>query len=66
MTQLSLKEVLKERVTIAQNYVHSEMNQIHFQDTFKPINWKELDDTQRKSVLKSHMFLDQKRDGKMK
>ena len=30
------------------------------------MHWKEIDDTQRNSVLESHMFLNQKRDGKIK
>ena len=33
------------------------MNQLNFRETSKPMHWKELDDTQRKSVLESHMFL---------
>ena len=30
------------------------------------MNWKELDDTHRKPVLESQIFLKQKRDGKIK
>ena len=42
------------------------MKQLHFRNTFKPMHWKELDETQRKSILESHIFLKQKRDGKIK
>ena len=42
------------------------MKQLNFQETFKPIHWKELYGTQRKSVLESHMLLNQKRYGKIK
>ena len=33
---------------------------------FKPMHWKKLYDTQRKSILEPHMFLKQNRDGKIK
>ena len=40
MTQLSLKSVLKEWVNKSHNAVHSEMKQLNFVETFKPINSK--------------------------
>ena len=46
--------------------MHSEMKQLHFRNTLKPINWKEPEYTQRKSILESHMFLKQNRYGKIK
>jgi hypothetical protein len=43
------------------------MKQLHFRNTFKPpMRWKELTDTQRQTVLEFHMFLKEKRDGKIK
>ena len=42
------------------------MKQLHFRNTFKPLHWKQLTETQRKTVLESHMFLKEKRDGKIK
>jgi hypothetical protein len=42
------------------------MKQLHFWDTFKPKHWRELTHTQRQTVLESHMFLKEKRDGKIK
>ena len=42
------------------------MSQVHFRDTFKLMNWKELDDAQRKIVLESHMFLNKNIDGKLR
>jgi hypothetical protein len=41
------------------------MKQLHFQNTFKPKHWQELSQVQRQTVLESHMFLKQKRDGKI-
>ena len=42
------------------------MKQLHFRNTFKPMHWGELTATQRQMVLESHMFLKEKRDGKIK
>jgi hypothetical protein len=42
------------------------MKQLHFRETFKPFHWHELTHTQKQSVLESHMFLKEKRDGKLK
>jgi hypothetical protein len=44
----------------------SEMKQLHFRNTFKPKHWRELSQVQRQTLLESHMFLNQKRDGKVK
>jgi hypothetical protein len=45
---------------------HSEMKQLHMRNTFKPKHWRELTADQRNTVLESHMFLKEKRDGKIK
>lgn len=66
MTQLSLKMGMKEWGDRAKEAVHSEMKQLHMRDTFKPMHWKELTHTQKQTVLESHMFLKEKRDGKIK
>jgi hypothetical protein len=66
MTQLSLKAGLKQWGDEAHEAVHSEMKQLHFRDTFKPMHHHELTEDQKKTVLESHMFLKQKRDGKIK
>jgi hypothetical protein len=61
MTQLSLKAGLREWGKEAQKAVHSEMKQLHFRDTFRPMHWRDLTHARRKSILESHMFLKQKR-----
>jgi hypothetical protein len=66
MTQLSLKAGLKEWGEVAFMAAQSEMKQLHFRSTFKPKHWRELSQVQRQTVLESHMFLKQKRDGKIK
>jgi hypothetical protein len=42
------------------------VKQLHFRNTFKPNHWRELIQVQRQTLLESHMFLKQKRDGKIK
>jgi hypothetical protein len=64
--QLSLKAGLKEWGEEAYMAAQSEMKQLHFRNTFKPKNWRELSQVQRQIVLESHMFLKQKREGKIK
>jgi hypothetical protein len=66
MTQLSLKSGLREWGDKAYIAVESKMKQLHFCNTFKPMHWSELSATQRQMVLESHMFLKEKRDGKIK
>jgi len=66
MTQLSLKAGMKEWGKVAEQAVLSEMKQLHMRDTFRPMHWRELNDLQKKTILESHMFLKQKRDGKIK
>jgi hypothetical protein len=66
MTQLSLKSGLREWGDKAYTAVESEMKQLHFRNTFKPMHWSELSVIQRQTVLESHMFLKEKRDGKIK
>ena len=66
MTQLSLKAGLKTWGNNALTAVRSEMKQLHFRDTFQPKHWKKLSHTQRQTILESHMFLEEKRDGKIK
>jgi hypothetical protein len=66
MTQLSLKAGLKDWGDQAFTAARSEMKQLHLQNTFKPKHWRELSQVQRQTVLESHMFLKQKRDGNIK
>jgi hypothetical protein len=66
MTQLSLKSGLKQWGGKAYAAVTLEMKQLHFRNTFKPKHWSELSKTQCQTVLESHMFLKEKRDGSLK
>jgi hypothetical protein len=42
------------------------MKKLHLRNTSKPKHWRELSQVQRQKVLESHIFLKQKRDGKIK
>ena len=66
MTQLSLKRGLQEWGDDAYLAAEAEMKQLHFRNTFKPKHWKDLSATQRQTILESHMFLKEKRDGSIK
>ena len=60
MTQLSLKSGLREWGDTAYKAAHSEMKQLHFRDTFRPMHYRQLSKKQRQMILESHMFLKQK------
>jgi hypothetical protein len=66
MTQLSPKAGLKEWGDESFTATQSEMKQLYFRNTFNLNHWRELSQVQRQTVLDSHMFLKQKRDGKIK
>jgi hypothetical protein len=42
------------------------MKQLHWRNSFKPVRWDELTEVQRKAILESHIFLTEKRTGKIK
>jgi hypothetical protein len=66
MTQLSLKSGLRQWGSRAYNAVESEKKQLHFRNTFNPMHWSSLTRVQRLMTLEPHMFLKEKRDGKIK
>ena len=66
MTQLSIKAGLRAWGDKALSAFKSEMKQLHFRNTFLPKHWKDLTATQRRTVLESHLFLKEKRDGTIK
>jgi hypothetical protein len=43
--------------------VSKELSQLHFRDTFEPVNPKDFTDKQRQEVLESHLFLKEKTRG---
>ena len=66
MTQLSLNMRLKTWKDKGRSAAKAEMKQLHMRDTFIPKHYKDLDVVQRKSILESHMFLKEKKNGDIK
>jgi hypothetical protein len=66
MTQLSLNSGLKQWGNEAYAAVTLEMKQLHFRNMFKPKYWNELSKTQHQTMLESHMFFKEKRNGSLK
>ena len=66
LTQMTLKAAIKMWGNKATNAAESEMKQLHWRNSFKPVRWKELTETQKAAVLESHIFLTQKRTGEIK
>ena len=46
--------------------ITNEMKQLHWRSSYQPKHWNELSKTQKDQILKSHIFVEQKRDGKIK
>ena len=66
MKQLYLKAGMDRLKGKGQSSDKYEMEQLHFRDTFKPKHYIHLNEDQKKSILESHMFLKENRDGKIK
>ncbi len=67
LTQLTLKAAEKmwgSKITL--RAAESEMKQLHWRNSFKPVLWSELTDDQKKMILESHMFMKQKQSGEIK
>jgi Reverse transcriptase (RNA-dependent DNA polymerase) len=66
MTQLSMKAGMKRWKNKAEGAVTKELQQLHFRDTFEPIDPKTLSKQEYDQALESHLFLKQKRDDTIK
>ena len=62
MTQLSMKAGLKRWKEKGVKAITSELEQLHFRDTFEPMHPEQLNKKEYGKVLESHLFLKQKRD----
>jgi hypothetical protein len=61
-----MKAGMKQFKQRGEDAVSKELSQLHFRDTFEPINPKDLTNEERKEVLESHLFLKEKRDATVK
>ncbi len=51
---------------MGQEAITIEMKQLHWRNSYKPMHWHELTNAQELHILESHIFVEEKRDGKIK
>jgi hypothetical protein len=61
-----MKAGLKRFKERGEEVVTKELSQLHFRDTFEPINPNDLNEEERLQVLESRLFLKEKRDTTVK
>jgi hypothetical protein len=66
MAQLSMKASIKKWGAEAEYTITKEMKQLHWRNSYKPKHWHGLIKNQKEQVSESHIFVKQKRDGKIK
>jgi hypothetical protein len=66
MTQLTLKAAIKMWGNDAKIAAESEMKQLHWRNSFRPVKWSELTEEQKKTILESHIFMKMKKTGEIK
>ena len=66
MAQKSIKASIKRWGADAELIITNKMKQLHWQDSYNAKHWHELSKKQKEQVLESHIFVEQKRDGKIK
>ena len=66
MAQLSMKAAITKWGNEAKFAISNEMKKLHWHNSYKPRHWHSLTKKQKKQILKSHIFVEQKRDGKIK
>jgi hypothetical protein len=66
MAQFLMRAGFKRFKERGEEAVTKELSQLHFRDTFEPINPKDLNEVERLQVLESHLFLKEKRDTTVK
>ncbi len=66
MNQLSMKAAIKKWGEQAKFAVSKEMKQPYWRNLYKPRHWHGLTKKQKKQILESHIFVEEKRDGTIK
>jgi hypothetical protein len=66
LTQLTLKAAIKLWGNDAKIAAESEMKQLHWRNSFKPVLWKDLSTEQKKTILESHILMKMKQTGEIK
>jgi hypothetical protein len=66
MAQLSMKAALKKWGKTTEQAITIEMKKLHWRNSYKPMHWHELTNAQKLHILESHIFVEEKQDGKIK
>jgi hypothetical protein len=66
IAQLSMKAAIKKWGVEAEYPITKEMKQLHLCDSYKTKHWHGLTKKQKGQILKSQIFVEQKRDGLIK
>ncbi len=66
MAQVSMKVVLKKWGKATEQVITIKMKQLHWRNLYKPMHWHELIQAQKEHILESHIFVEEKQDGKIK
>ncbi len=66
MAQVSMKAALKKWNKAAEQAITIEMKQLHWLNLYKPMHWHGLTQAQKEHILESHIFVEEKWDGKTK
>ena len=66
MAQLSMKAAIKKWGKYAELAITNKMKQRHWRNSYQPKHWHDLSKTQKDKIIQSHIFVEQKRDGKIK
>ena len=66
MMQLTLKAAIKTWGDDARLAAESEMKQLHWRKSFRPVKYSKLNAEQKKTILESHIFMKKKKTGEIK
>ncbi len=66
MAQLSMKSTIKKWGNNAKLAITNKMKQLHWRILYQPKHWHDLSKMQKDQILESHIFVEYKRDGKIK
>jgi hypothetical protein len=61
MAQLSMKAAITKWGNEAKFAIPNEMKKLHWHNSYKPRHWHSLTKKQKKQILKSHIFVEQKK-----
>ncbi len=66
MAPVSMKTALKKRSKATEQAITIKMKQLNWCNSYKPMHRHELTQAQKAHILKSHIFVEEKQDGKIK